>query len=824
MERRSFLKASAALGAAAAVTGCDSSSSDVNVVPPTTVTPSDETMTWSACLCNCGSNCPLQVFSKDGKIVRIEGDDSGDDSWGNHQVRACARGRSNRKRVYNADRLLYPMKQMGERGNVSTFVRISWEQAISEIGSQLKGIYETYGARSVLQHYASGAYYDLNGSASWKRLLNCMGGSLGYYGSYSSAQVGRMIPLIYGSGARSTIAEIQHSDLAFFIGYNPMEMRQSGSGEGYEFNYFREKNNIKTIIIDCRYSDSLAGKENMEYHACRPGTDAAMISGMAYHLIEKGLIDEGFLTTKCYGFRAEDAIPAKNLPALPYERSYEAYILGVGELDNTPKTPEWAAKVCGIPADQIRQLAEQLAAAKAPYIAMGYGVQRQANGEHNVWAASALAMLIGAIGKRGTNTGGYMPNSSNGGISTGYNSTVVDGPALETAQISVFSWPDAIMDGKNMTVFKDGVMKLPADELDANGDGKLNADIKAIINFAGNTLINQHSDCFGTADILKRKDKCELIVVSENHMTPSAKFADYLLPDSTWLESDDIANGSYSSGSMGLITPMTKAIEPLGECRKSWEVCADLADVMGVGNLFHGGLSYQETLEKYYVDTVAPKSADLPATLKEFQNNKKVFKLFKENSESECGLYQYVQTGGELKTASGRIEMFSHAVDFMNKNWVKPDYVVGLHIPPIPAYIVTWEGYEDEATRDEYPIQLIGHHTKGRTHSSFHSVQWLREAVHDAVWVNPADVTDFVDGDDVIVVSPRGKVKVKARVTDRIMPGVASLPQGAWFNPKTVNGETIDVGGCVNTLTAYRPSPIAKANPQHTNRVKIYKA
>lgn len=813
MERRSFLKMSAAMGCAATVTGCNTGSSDVNVVPPTTS--SNEQINWSACLCNCGSNCPLKVITVNGKIVRIEGDDTGDDSFGNHQIRACARGRSNRKRVYNADRLLYPMKRIGKRGE-GKFVRISWEQATSEIGAKLKNIYDTYGARSVYSQYASGAYYDLNGSNAWKRLLNINGGYLGYYGSYSSAQVGRMIPLIYGSAARSTMSEMQHSDLCFFIGYNPLEIRQSGSGEGYEFNYFREKNNIKTIIIDCRYSDSLAGKTNMEYHACRPGTDAALISGMAYHLITNKLIDEHFLTTKCYGFRDEPALVDKDLGALPYERSYEAYILGVGELDSTPKTPEWAAKICGVPANEIRQLAEQLAAAKAPYIALGYGVQRQANGEHNVWAASALAMLVGAIGKRGTNTGGYMPNSkyamTTSGLSAGSNPV--------KAQISVFTWPDAILDGENMTILKDGVMGLSSDEIDSNGDGKLGVNIKAILNFAGNTLINQHSDCFGTAEILAREDLCELIVVSENHMTPSAKFADYLLPDSSWLESNDIANQSYSAGNMAVITPMTTAIKPLGECRKSWEVCADIAAAMGVGSLYTEGRTYEETLNYYYENKVATLDPSLPATLTEFQKQG-IFKKYRENDEAECGLYDYVQNGGVLKTASGRIELFSHAVDYMNKNWVKPDFVVGLHIPPIPAYIVTWEGYEDTSPEiSDMPIQLIGHHTKGRTHSSFHSVEWLREAVHDAVWVNPNDVTDFADGDEVIVESLRGKVKVKARITNRIMPGVASIAQGAWFKP--VNG--IDEGGCVNSLTAYRPSPIAKANPQHTNRVKIYKA
>ncbi|WP_394202551.1 DMSO/selenate family reductase complex A subunit [Shewanella waksmanii] len=812
MERRSFLKASAALGCAATVTGCKTSSDDANVNPPEPPV-TDEVQSWSACLANCGSNCPLKVYTFDGKITRIESEDTGDDSFGNHQIRPCARGRSNRKRVYNPDRLMYPMKRIGKRGE-GRFERISWQQATSEIGAKLKGIYDSYGSRSVYYMYQSGAYYDLNGASSWRRLLGTMGGALGYYGSYSSAQVARMFPLVYGSGARSTVLEMMHSDLFLFFGYNPLEIRQSGSGEGYEYAYFREKNNVKTINIDCRYNDTLAG-QNMEYHPCRPGTDAALCAGIAYHLIEANLIDEQFLTTKCYGFRAEAAIPEKGLEALPYERSYEAYILGLGELDSQPKTPEWAERICGVPAANIRSIAEQLAAANAPYVVGGYGINRQANGEHSVWAIAALCMLVGALGKRGTSTG-HMPNSAKALYSSGLPNVPSN---TEKAKISVFSWPDAILDGENMTVFKDGV-QLPADELDENGDGKLGANLKAIINFAGNTLLNQHSDCFGTAKILEREDLCELIVVSENHMTPSAKFADYLLPDSTWLESDDVANQSYSAGAMSVITPMTKAIEPLGECRSSFDVCADIAEAMGTRAEFTEGRSYQETLKHYYETSVAPQDPILPPTLEEFQA-KGIVKKFTESSVKDCALYDYVNTGGELNTASGRIEMFSHAVDFMNKNWQKPDYVVGLHIPPIPAYIVTWEGYEDTSPEiADMPLLLIGHHTKGRTHSSFHSVQWLREAVHDAVWVNPADVTDFSDGDWVIVESLRGRVKVQARVTQRVMPGVASLPQGAWFNPQ--NG--IDIGGCVNTLTAYRPSPIAKANPQHTNRVKIYKA
>ncbi|WP_153913019.1 DMSO/selenate family reductase complex A subunit [Shewanella sp. TC10] len=827
MERRSFLKASAALGCAATVTGCNTSSKDAVEVPPET--PVDEQMTWSACLCNCGSNCPLKVFSVDGKIVRIETDDEGDDEFGNHQIRACARGRSNRKRVYNPDRIQYPMKRVGKRGE-GNFERISWEQATSEIGAKLKGIYDSYGARSVYSMYGTGAYYDINGGNSWKHMLNLMGGYLGYYGSYSAAQIAKLFPLIYGSSANSTISEIQYSDYCLFFGYNPLEMRQSGSGEGFEYAYYKEKNNLKTVIVDCRYSDTLAGKDT-EYHACRPGTDAALCAGIAYHLITMGLIDETFLSTKVYGFRDEPALPEKGLEALPYERSYEAYILGTGELDSQAKTPEWAEVICGVPAEKIRKIAEELAAAEAPYIGSGWGIQRQANGENNVWSIAALCMLVGAIGKRGTSTGG-LPNSAISMYTFGL-ASLTGTSSAETAKISVFSWPDAIRNGKEMTAFKDGVI-LP-DYDDANPvDGKLDANIKAIINVASNTLINQHSDCFGTAELLEDDTLCELIVVSENHMTPSAKFADYLLPETTWLETDDIANQSYGAGAMNLVTPVTKAVDPLFDSRCAYDICSDIADAMGVGELYRQGRAdLDETLEAYYQQKVAPMSSQFPSTYKDFQSQG-IVKSFSESSERDCALYSYVNTAeAEVNTPSGKIELFSNKVDFMNKNWEKPDYVLdptvvpnGHFITPIPTYIVTWEGFEDPNTRDDYPFQLIGHHTKGRTHSSFHSVQWLREAVHDAVWVNPQDANGYADGDWVIVESPARdgnlarQVKIQVRLSNRIMPGVASIPQGAWFDPEA----GVDIGGCVNTLTAYRPSPIAKGNPQHTNRVRIFKA
>ena len=88
--------------------------SAAEVIAPTNAV---ERVTWSACTVNCGSRCPLRMHVVDGEIKYVETDNTGDDNYdGLHQVRACLRGRSMRRRVYNPDRLKYPMKRVGKRG------------------------------------------------------------------------------------------------------------------------------------------------------------------------------------------------------------------------------------------------------------------------------------------------------------------------------------------------------------------------------------------------------------------------------------------------------------------------------------------------------------------------------------------------------------------------------------------------------------------------------------------------------------------------------------------------------------------------------------
>ncbi|WP_108944856.1 DMSO/selenate family reductase complex A subunit [Shewanella halifaxensis] len=837
MERRSFLKASAALGCAATITGCKTSSDDANVVPPKPPVV-EEVQTWSACLVNCGSNCPVKVFSSDGVITRVETDHETTDEYGvNHQIRACARGRSLKQRTYAPDRLKTPMKRVGKRGE-GKFVPISWDEAASTIASELQRIASEYGNKSILKHYGTGAYYGFSSSACFNRILNLNGGFLNIYGNYSWAQQNEAAAATgFGSTSGSNLLALKDSDLFIGLGYNPSEMRQSGSGEGYDFlNALQSNNNLEVIMIDPRYTDSMVGKED-QWLAIRPGTDAAFAEAVAYEMISSGWVDKhskAFLDKFCVGydkasleqlitdFKASgDDSKLQYIPYIKPEDNYKDYILGEGKfVDKGARTPLWAAKVCGIPEAKIKAIAAKIMNARAPFIVTGAGVNRHANGEQAMRACYMLSFLTGKVGQPGVSNGalpqqGSLSRSGLSGLAN---------PVKE--QISFFTWAEAIERGHEMTARNDGVRK--TEDLDT----PLGADVKAIFAINSNALINQHSDCNGTAKILEDDNKCELIVVCDCWMTPSAKFADILLPDTSWLESNDLVNDSYASGIMGYLVAMKAGIEPLWECKSMYDMCALIAEKMGKLGEYTEGKDEAAWLEELYQKTRtysnnANAEPALPATYAEAQDIG-VFRAF--NGTAKLALDSYINGGKALGTPSGKVEIYSLSMALKGTEWNFNDKVKGDYITAIPQYQQTWEGYEDEDTKEDYPLQLVGFHTKGRTHSSYHNVPWLREAVEDAVWMNPIDAQarGLTQGVKVQVWNDRGTIELPVRVTPRVAPGVAALGQGAWYQPDTnrtgPSGHIVDVGGCINTLTRYQPSPLAKGNPQHTNRVQIAKA
>ena len=427
-----------------------------------------------------------------------------------------------------------------------------------------------------------------------------------------------------------------------------------------------------------------------------------------------------------------------------------------------------------------------------------------ANGEETARAIAMLPILLGQVGLPGTNPGDAEGNSSLPAVYLPIGKNPVK------ATIPVFMWTDAIVRGKDMTDITDGM----------RGVKKLDHDIKMIVNSGGNTMINQHSDSNATDKILRDTSKCEFIVVCDNMMTPTCRYADILLPDVLGPETDDIACQGGSNGGTTSMLPMHKAVEPQWDQKTSYEICRLIAKELGKEQEFTEGRTQLQWLEWCYNETrkKVPQLPDWdtfwkggPAQVYGWRKNPVALSEFRADPVKN-----------PLKTPSGKIEIYSERLNNIANTWkLKPGDVIS----PIPVYFRNWEMYGDDLQK-KYPLQCYGFHHHGRIHSTFHNLPWLREQHPDVVFINVLDAKarGINNGDLVQIFNDRGIVELPAKVTSRIMPGVVSIPQGAWYTPVKKNGKIVDIGGNINTLTSLRPSPLAKGNPQHTNLVEVRKA
>lgn len=730
---------------------------------------------------NCGGRCIIKAHVKHGKIIRITSDDEHPDSAAQPQLRGCLRCRGYREYLYHPDRLLHPLKRVGQRGE-GKYVRISWDEALTTIAEHVQRIMHDYGPEAIFMQYATGNAGKASEDRWMKRLLALYGGYLGHYGTYSSACTNEATPYTYGTvntgSSRDTWAA---SKVIILMGFNPAETIH-GTNTAYYLK-LAKKAGAKIIVIDPIYSDTAAALAD-QWIPIRPTTDSALLDAMAYVMITENLQDQHFLDTYCLGFD-EEHMP----PGIPAGHSYKSYILGTG-VDPVPKTPAWAESITGISREIITILAREYALHKPGALIQGFGSQRHAYGEQPPRSAAALAAMTGNIGI----AGGWASGCGAQCRKPVVGSIPVNNPCK--AEISMYMWPLAIQNGQALTK-KNGV----------RGVDRLVTDIKLIFNLGGNCLINQHSDTNGTAKLLADDQRVELIVVNDHFMTASAKFADIILPADNFMEREDIVT-PWAYGDYVLF--MNKAVDTVGECRNGYDWVGELADKLGLKDEFTEGKTQEEWL-RYIVAETRQANPDFPA--------------YEEFKASGVYHWRYAEPAIAFKeqiadpqqhpfpTPSGKIEFFSQRL------W---DFAQPEEIPAIPKYIPAWEGPSDPLAAT-FPLQCIGHHSKRRVHSMFDNTAWMEEAAPQQVWLSAYDAKQrgIIDGDSVVVYNERGRIQLPAHVTPRIMPGVVSVPQGAWWSP---DQEGTDQRGCVNTLTKYQPTPLAFANPQHTNLVEVQKA
>ena len=780
LTRRRFLQASSALAALPFVSlpAAHARPLSPDAADATAATPEQIVATCSTF--DCGGKCDIRAHVRDGVVTRIATlpDEAHDPAM--PIMRACVRGRGYRKFVYHPDRLKYPMKRVGKRGE-GKFVRISWDEATTLIADNLTRITHQYGPASRYVHVGTavsgGAF---SGDKMVRRLLNLHGGYLESYHSVSMGNTAAATPYTYGTAASgSSLDTLADTRLVILWGHNPNE-----TIFGHTNHYFQQmkRNGTRFIVVDPRYSDTAASLAD-QWIPLLPSTDNALMDAMMYVIITENLHDKAFIDRYTLGFD-EESMP----DGVPENESLVAWLSG--KKDGIAKTPEWAEAITHVPAQTIRQLAREYATTKPAALIQGWGPQRHNCGERTARGSTLLATLTGNVGVKGGWAAGY------GGIGNRKFTTgpeMPDNPVKE--KISVMNWVQAADDPAQVT---------PENGL--TGGETLPSGIRLLFSLAGNYLANQNPDLHQAVKVLEDDTKIEFIVVSDLYMTPSAKYADLLLPETSFMERWNIGE-TWGTGNYVMLSE--KLVEPAFERRSDYDWLCDVADKLGLKQAFSAGRSEQQWIAHIWEQTrQAMPQENMPdfATLRVQRHH-----LFK--SEPYVAFEANIRDpqNHPFATPSGKIEIFSKRL-------------YDMHHPEIPAlshYVPAHEGPQDPLS-ERYPLQLITWKGKNRANSTQYANPWLQEVQTQKLWINPLDAQPrgLTSGDTVRIHNDRGLCQVEVEVTPRIIPGVVAMQAGAWWQP---DAQGIDRGGCANVLSSARITALAKGNSHQTMLVEVTK-
>jgi anaerobic dimethyl sulfoxide reductase subunit A len=690
-----------------------------------------ETVVTSTCGHNCGGRCVVNAHVRDGRIVRISTDPR---KWTPEvpPLHACVRGFGQAERVNHPDRLAHPLRRTGPRGS-GEFERISWDAALDEVARQMRRVRDTYGPAAILDCSRTGSLSMLhNARVTAQRLLHRFGGCTELWSNISAEAEVFSVHMTYGAKADYKSAGREPSDyvnsrLIIMWGWSPGD-GTFGTGT-LQYLKLAKKHGVRIVCVDprrTRTSHELAD----EHVFIRPSTDAAALIAMAYVIVTEGLQDQAYLDRHVLGFD-EAHLP----PGAPTGGSYRSYLLGLA--DGVRKTPEWAAAITGVPAETIRRLAVEYATAKPAALQCGYAPGRTAHGEQFHRAAYALAATTGNVGIAGGNSG-----VSNGATGRGGIKSLPPGPNPANARVAT---------------------PLLADLLDRGRAGGYPADIRLVYSVGGD-LFNQAPN---VAKTMAAAQRLEFMVVHDHFITPTARYADIVLPATTFWERNDVHTPWAGAGN-------------------DFDICAELARRLGIDD--YSDKTEEQWLRELTRETIDDFDTFRAQGLARLPAPDDAVAFAKEIRDPEQHPFS---------TPSGRIEIYSMAIA------AKPDpYGLGA-IPPIPTWM-------PDAQDARYPLRLLTPKSRARTHSIHDNQLILKRADHDDVWINTADAAarGIANGQAVRVFNARGVTTLPARVTDRVAPGVVSIKEGAWFTPNAC-GE--DTHGCANVLTADVASPAAAA-------------
>lgn len=723
--------------------------------------------------------------------------------------------------IYNKVRIKQPMVRKGFLDNLDNvtqpdgkrgddeFVPISWKEAYDLIEKQLRRVREAYGADGIF----AGSYGWRSSGVLHKaftllqRFMTLSGGYVGHLGDYSTGAAQVIMPHVMGTVEvyeqptswevvlrESKVVVIWSANIA-----NSSQIAWSASDcQGRDYLLKLKESGIKVITIDPTLSETaeILG-DACEWIPVNPTTDVPLMLGICHELIANDWHDKAFLEKYCVG---ADIVAD--------------YIHG--KEDGIAKTPEWAAEICGVSAEKIRELAKLFHENRTMFMA-GWAMQRQHHGEQTHWMLVTLAAFLGQIGLPGGGFG-LSYHYSNGGVPE-RKAGVLPNIGITPSSGSSANNKDWLLTATELSFpvarISDALHN-PGAQYPYNGQTRTYPHIR-LIWWCGGNPFHHHQDL---NRLRKGWQKPEVIIVSEPYWTATAKHADIVLPATTSYERNDLTmTGDYSNMH---IVPMKKVVEPQGEAKDDYEVFAELSRRFGVEAEFTEGRGEMGWLAHLYGQAeAAARQQRIPMPrFRQFWDENKVY----ENPISERGV-EWVRYAdfrkdpvlNPLGTPSGKIELFSKTIEAMNYEDCRGH---ASWLPPVE--------YLGNAP-EEYPLHMVTPHSHYRLHSQLNQTS-LREqyaiANREPVWIHPEDAQarDIADGDLVRIYNGRGQVLAGAVVTERVAKRVLALHEGAWYDPADGSDNALCKNGCGNVLAIDRgTSSLAQGNTGQTAVVNIEK-
>ncbi len=646
------------------------------------------------------------------------------------------------------------------------FVEVPWDEALDLAGEAIAKVIDEYGNRSIFAGsygWASAGRFH-HAQSQLHRFINLLGGATRAMNTYSTAAAQVVLPHVVAPWhqmelEQTTWAEIaEHAEI--FVAFGGIPLRNTQVAYGGITQHESEQGaraasqagvtfiNISPVATDV--SDWL----NAQWMPCRPGTDVALMLGMAYVLETEDLLDRAFLDSHCAGYA-----------------QFRNYLLG--RTDGMPKTPQWAFEISDVPALAIAALARQLAAHKT-FLSAAWSLQRAHHGEQPYWMLVTLASMLGQIGEPGC------------GFGFGYGAEGFIGSSGRRFNWATFS------KGQNPTQFAIPVARIadmllhPGETIAYDGRGITYPNIQ-LIYWAGGNPFHHHQDLNRLVEAWR---KPETVIVNEPWWTPTAQWADIVFPATTSLERQDICASSHDP----FAHAMERALPPQHEARSDHDIFKGLAARFDRLKAFDLGLSEREWLEDLWqrsAKNAHNEGFELPS-FDQFWSAKS-YRL-PENTVRTTWLKAFKANPGAhpLKTPSGKIELFSETIAAFgyedcpgHATWLEPFERLG------------GEGCE------RFPLHLLTPQPAHRLHSQFdHSAHSQDSKIKgkEVLTLHPAAAAvRGIGADDIVrVFNDRGACLAGACLSDQMRPDVVSLPTGAWFAPQLPG---LEVNGNPNVLT-----------------------